>query len=71
VEAFTLRLEFKRGGKDFAEFLLKPYLHPGGGKDFFAIPIPADADSCDLTMKVIDKAKQIHMESFRAVVYAP
>jgi hypothetical protein len=69
VEAFTLRLEFKQGGKDVAEFLLKPYLHPGGGKDFFAIPFPADADNCELTMKVIDKAKKIHVESFRAVVY--
>jgi hypothetical protein len=71
VEAFTLRLEFKRGGTEVAEFLLKPYLHPGGGKDFFAIPIPADADKCDLTMRVASKAKKIHVESFRAVVYAP
>jgi hypothetical protein len=70
VEAFTLRLEFKRDGKDVAGFLLKPYLHPGGGKDFFAIPIPADADNCDLTMKATGKAKSIHIESFRAVVYS-
>lgn len=71
VEAFTLRLEFKRAGADVAEFLLKPYLHHGGGKDFFAIPIPPDADTCDLTMKVTGKAKRIHIKSFRALVFAP
>jgi hypothetical protein len=71
VEAFTLRLEFKRGGTDVAEFLLKPYLHPKGGKDFFAIPVPPDADNCNLTMKVIGKAQKIHVESFRAIVFAP
>ncbi|HET6407926.1 MAG TPA: hypothetical protein VFG14_08600 [Chthoniobacteraceae bacterium] len=71
VEAFTLRLKFRRGETDVAEFLLKPYLHPGGGKDFFAFPIPSDADHCDLTMKVVDKAKKIRFESFRALIFDP
>lgn len=71
VEAFTLRLHFKRGQTDVAEFLLKPYLHPGGGKDIFAIPIPPDADSCDLTMRVARKTKNIHFESFRMLLFSP
>jgi hypothetical protein len=71
VEAFTLRFEFKRNGSDVAEYLLKPYLHPGGGKDFFAFTVPSDADTCDLTMKVTGKAKKIEFESFRALVFSP
>lgn len=71
VEAFTLRFEFKRGGKDVTEYLLKPYLHPGGGKDFFAFPVPADADTCDLTMKVNAKTKKIHFDSFRTLLFTP
>jgi hypothetical protein len=71
VEAFTLRLEFMREGKRVTEYLLKPYLHFGGGKDFFAFSIPADGDTCDLTMKVTNKTKNIHVESFRVLVFNP
>jgi len=71
VEPFTLRLQFHQNGADRAEYLLKPYLHPSGSKDFFAFPVPADADNCEVTFRVANKTKKIHFESFRALLFAP
>jgi hypothetical protein len=70
VEALTIRLRFVLRGNDrpVAEFLLKPYLYRAGGKEFFAIPIPANADACDVQLKVGKGAKQVTFTGFRAVI---
>jgi hypothetical protein len=68
VEAFTLRLKFKKEGVELAEFNLKPYLHHDGGKDFFALPIPADADDCDVTLKFSTKAKVVKISELRVIL---
>lgn len=73
VEALTIRLRFTAGGRRVAdaEYLLKPYLHRGGGREFFALPIPADADHCRVQLKLGKGAKEVELTSFRAVIEAP
>jgi hypothetical protein len=68
VEAFTLRLKFKHGGKEAAEYLLKPYLYREGGKDFFVFTIPADGERCDFTLKFSPKAKAVRFIDFRVLL---
>jgi len=70
-EAFTLRLKFKQEADEVAEFVLKPYLHRDGGKEFFVFPIPANADRCDVTLKFSTKADSVRVESVRAVFEQP
>jgi hypothetical protein len=71
VEAVTLRLKFKHEGSEVAEYLLKPYLHPRGSKEFFVFPIPASADHCDATLKFTAKAATVHFTALRLVVEEP
>ena len=70
VEALTIRLHFQKGGQEIedTEYLLKPYLYPGGGKEFFALPIPAQADTCHVQLKMSKSAKDVTFTSFRALV---
>jgi hypothetical protein len=68
VEAFTVRLKFKHGGEEVAEYVLKPYLHREGGKDFFALPIPVDANECDVTLKFSPKTKTATISALRVVL---
>ncbi len=70
VEALTIRLRFSTGGKRpvETEYLLKPYLYAGGGKEFFALPIPTDADKCQVQLKLGKGAREVTFTSFRAVV---
>ena len=70
VEALTIRLRFltANGRKETTEYLLKPYLYPGGGKEFFALAIPADAEACRVQLKLGKGAKELVFSGFRAVV---
>lgn len=70
VEALTIRLRFHREGSEKAEteYLLKPYLYSGGGKEFFVLPIPAGADTCQVQLKLSKDAKEVVFTRFRAVV---
>lgn len=68
VEAFTTRLKFKRGKQLLSEYLLKPYLHAEGGKEFLALPIPADADVCDVQLRFTRNTKAVTFTGFRAVI---
>lgn len=70
VEACTIRLRFTASGgrKLRAEFLLKPYLWSDGGREFFALPIPADADTCQVQLKFAKTAQRVEFTKFRAVV---
>ena len=71
VEPFTLRMKFKKGADEVAEYLLKPYLHREHGKDFFVFAVPAEADTCDVTLKFSEKAKQVTITDLRAFVTSP
>lgn len=70
-ETFTLRLKFRKDETPIAEYLLKPYLHPQGGKEFFVFTVPADADRCDFTLKFNSKAKSVKFENLRVVLETP
>jgi hypothetical protein len=71
VEPFTLLMRFKSGKAVITEYLLKPYLYPEGGKEFFSFTIPANANQCDLTLRFSSKVKAVHFESFRVVLSDP
>lgn len=70
VEALTIRLRplASDGRKQLTEYLLKPYLYAGGGKEFFALPIPADADACRVQFKIGKGGKEVVFTGFRAVI---
>ena len=68
VEPFAARLRFQRDRKVVAEFLLKPYLHAEGGKEFFVLPIPADAEKCVVQLRLTRKSGAVNFTGFRAVV---
>ena len=68
VEAFVIRLKFKSSRGPAAEYLLKPYLHPEGGKEFFALPLPADAEMCEVQLKFARNARAVEFTGFRAIV---
>jgi hypothetical protein len=71
VEALTIRLRFARGREPRAEFLLKPYLYPAGGREFFSLPIPAEAETCEVQLKLATKARPVRFTALRAVVENP
>lgn len=71
VEAFTARLSFMKGKRTEAEYLLKPYLHPHGGKEFFLFQIPATADHCLVQLKLTKNTEAVRFTGFRAVVEPP
>ncbi|MDB6154579.1 MAG: hypothetical protein JWL90_3032 [Chthoniobacteraceae bacterium] len=71
VEALVIRAQFFNGKKLRAEYLLKPYLHPQPGKEFFAFEIPSDADTCEIQPRFSKEAATISVTSFRAVITAP
>ena len=70
VEGLAIRIRFPsaKSAKPESEYLLKPYLYAGGGKEFFALPIPSDAESCQMHFKLSKGAKEVLFTSFRAVV---
>jgi hypothetical protein len=68
VEAFTIVLSIQNGRRTIAECLLKPYLSPDGGKDFFAFALPPDADHCVIELKQAKSARDIRFNAFRAVI---
>jgi hypothetical protein len=71
VEALTIRLRFTTGDRRIAEYLLKPYLYPGGGKEFFSIPIAPDAEQCEVQLKLAKAGQSVDFTSFRALVDEP
>lgn len=67
VEPLTVKLQFMAGRRRSEDFLLKPILYAGGGKEFFALPIPADAETCTVELRFPAKTKGMQLTSFRAV----
>lgn len=73
VEAVTFRLRFAAGDgrAPVGEFLLKPYLYTGRGKDFFALQVPAEADTCEVQAHFSKRTKHVTFTGFRAVIETP
>lgn len=71
VEAVSVGLTFLAGKKERAVLLLKPYLQPEPGTDFFAFQIPPDADACEVEFRISKDAKSVRFTGFRAVVEPP
>ena len=55
------------GRRRSVDLLLKPILYTGGGKEFFALPIPADADTCTVELRFSAKTRDVQLAGFRAV----
>jgi hypothetical protein len=70
-EALTARVQFRQGRRVLADYLLKPYLHPGAGKDFFALHIPQEADEYDLELKRVKGVDRVRFENVRFIADAP
>ena len=68
VEPFAVRLRFQRGRKLISEYLLKPYLHAEGGKEFFVLTIPPDAEKCVVQLRLARQSQGVTVTGFRAVV---
>ncbi|MDB6150733.1 MAG: hypothetical protein JWQ44_2181 [Chthoniobacter sp.] len=69
VEALTVRLRFRRDEELVAEYLLKPYLHAQGGKDFFVLRMPAESDvTAQVQLKFSKDAQRVDFTGFRAVI---
>jgi hypothetical protein len=66
VEPLIVRLQFHAGRERRAEIALKPILHAGGGKEFFALAIPADAETCEVELRFAAKTKTVQLAGFRA-----
>lgn len=70
-EAFTVQTSFVVGGKAQPPYNLKPYFFKEGGKEFVALPVPADADSCHFRLAFDKRAKWARVTSFRIVADEP
>lgn len=68
VEAFQLRLTFFTGSASRAEYLLKPYLYPAGGKEFFALRIPAGADKYSAEVIFSKRTESVRFTDHRLIV---
>jgi len=67
VEPFIAKFQFDAGERRVESFLLKPILYAGGGKEFLALPIPADAETCRIEIRFSAKSKDVQLTAFRAV----
>jgi hypothetical protein len=56
------------GGKHqhITDYVLKPYLHPLGGKEFFVLALPPTADECAINVKFSKEARVVRFTSFQA-----
>jgi hypothetical protein len=64
----TLPARLHLGGKHLrqTEYVLKPYLHPQGGKEFFVLALPPKAERCAIHLKFSKDARAVHFTSFHA-----
>ena len=71
VEALSIHLRFTVHGQETAEYLLKPYLYAGGGREFFSIPIGAEDERCEVQLKLAKPNQSVKVTGFRAIVETP
>jgi hypothetical protein len=48
------------------DYVLKPYLHPHGGKEFFVLALPPTADECAINVKFSKDARGVRFTGFQA-----
>ncbi len=65
VEAVSGRIQFADAAGRTEDHVIKPYLFPKTGQDFFAFPIPENAEACRLIIYVSREAKWARLERFR------
>lgn len=57
-----VKLWFCRGGKRFARREFQPFLLQKRGVDFHALEIPAEADSCEVEIRILPKTKSVELD---------
>ena len=68
VQGFMATLQFMKKGERLAEYGLKPYLYPKGGKEFFVFSIPAQAEECLVQLKSAKAGAAVTVLGFRALL---
>jgi hypothetical protein len=71
VQPFFVIVGLSSGRRELAEYMVKPYLYPEGGKESFIIPLPAEADVCTLQFKFAKDAKPIRFLGLRGIFQTP
>ena len=66
VEPMHFKLRFTAGGKEAFDCGFRPIVYGGGGKEFLAFQIPANADKCWLQLN-FSKNKEVNLTTFRAI----
>jgi hypothetical protein len=70
-EPFTIRLEFRTADRRTLPFMMKPQFFPDGGKTFDSIPIPPDATTCKITLRIEKGTARIRITAIRIIAEAP
>lgn len=66
LEKVAEKLHLSDARQHQTEYVLKPYLHPTGGKEFFVLSLPPADDECTLQFKFSKDAKTVRFTNFRA-----
>ncbi len=71
TEPLRLRAEFHRIGESapILSLLFKPYFFSEPSPDFFALEIPAEADSLTLILRTDRKAETIRLDDWKALIF--
>ncbi len=67
----TIRLEFRDRARALFNCTLKPVIYAMPGQDFFALEIPAAAETCAIKVEFNKTAKAVRLLALRAVVESP
>ncbi len=69
IEALAPVVQFQAEKIRLGEYLLKPYLQPQPGTDYFALEIPANATSAEIDFDISSKTKSIRLEGIEWLSY--
>jgi hypothetical protein len=67
VEPMLFKMRFTAGGKEPFDCTFRPIVYGGGGKEFLAVQIPANADQCWVQLN-FNKNKEVVLSGFRAIL---
>jgi hypothetical protein len=67
VEPFNLKLRFHTRSRRDSDYLFKPIFHSSGGEDFLVLPIPPEADRCEIKLVANGHPKAVTLRSVRLV----
>jgi hypothetical protein len=71
AEPFTVKLEFRTAGRSEKPLMMKPQFFPDGGKTFDSIPVPANAETCKITVRLEKGTDRIRINTFRVIADSP